>query len=96
MVHGNTCSAIASETSFSQNMVLEFDKQSCMRCSITLQENIDYRAILGPSVQTSCRSHQLRRPSIRWVTINGGFIVNPSREIHALIDCSFKRVLSTA
>ena len=64
MVHGNTCSAIASETSFSQNMVLEFDKQSCMRCSITLQENIDYRAILGASVQTSYRSHQLRRPSI--------------------------------
>lgn len=72
MVHGNTCSAIASETSFSQNMVLEFDKQSCMRCSITLQENIDYRAILGASVQTSCRSHQLRRPSIRWVTISMG------------------------
>ena len=85
MVHGNTCSAIASETSFSQNTVLEFDKQSCMRCNITLQENIDYRAILGASVQTSYRSHQLRRPSIRCVTItciNAGFIVNPSREIH--------------
>lgn len=45
--------------------VLEFDKQSCMCCSITLQENI---VIVQSWVQVS----------IRWVTINAGFIVNPS------------------
>ena len=79
----NTCSEIASETSLGQNMVLEYDKLTCTRSNVTLQENLVQTYGLGCKCADHCDIVYLL------VTItNAGLTVNntaPTREIHCTV-----------